>query len=894
MLFTSNDSQKPFGLARLVIVLNVIAICFAPQLAAAQAYPTATYAETIPTLEQVVGHDHGEAISSVSDISDYFHALEEAASDRIQVRNYGQTWQGRDLIYAVISSPENMQRLDAIQMDMGQLSSGQNLNAADQDRIIADIPAVVWLSYGVHGDEITPPDSALFVAYHLLAAENDALVDKILDDVIVIIDPSQNPDGRARFVHSFESSLGLEPLADRHTAEHDQPWPRGRYNHYLFDLNRDWFALTQPETKGKVSAVLEWNPVVYVDSHEMSGDSTYFFPPPARPLNPLIVPEQRAKQSEMGLNHAKWFDKFGVPYFTREVYDAFYPGYGDMWPTLNGATAMTHEQASPRGLLFARHDGTKLTYAEGVRNNVLTSLSALEVVARNKSKHLTDYADYRKSAVDSAQDSKDRYVVLDLSSWTFEAESLAGRMASQGVAVQRTRPGTSQCGRSYENGALIIDLAQPRGRLARTLLAPSTELAADFIDIQEDRRARNLNHELYDVTAWSLPLMDNVSSQMCANVDLSDAVTVDKDATAKANISGQASFGYAVPWTDGGQARLVIAALKAGLYAKSTDKSFEQGGTKFPSGTVIFPTSGNSADFRQVLEGLAQTYGSTLIGMPNSWVDRGPNFGSRAFKTVELPKIAMVWGEGTRATSAGNTRFVLERQLGLPVAPIRLSNLENAELGLYDVLIVPDMRGDLPLENVRRFAKTGGVVIGLQGAINALAQGDTPLLATQREFAALSEEVEKPSSDDETEDRAEGLILETKDDYERYISNHAASPEDVPGVLAKASANTDHWLAAGYDTANVLVIGNDIYRPLKREDGENVFSFSSADELLLSGYLWEENRAQLAHKPFVMMQTAGDGMVIGFTQDPTTRAYLHGLNLLLVNAVVLGTAQTSG
>ncbi len=889
MSVASDVFRKFPNVGRFIRGLTLIAACIATQ-AAAQTYPGAEYDAAIPTLKQVSGHDHGEAISSPSDISNYFQALEAAAPDRINIRSYGKTWQGRDLVYAVISSSENMKKLDLIKVDMRALSSGQNMTQADQDNIIKDLPAVVWLSYGVHGDEITPPDSALFIAYHLLAAKADNLVDHILDDVIIIIDPSQNPDGRARFVHSFESSLGLEPSGDRYTAEHDQPWPRGRFNHYLFDLNRDWFALTQPETQGKVSAVLQWNPVVYVDSHEMSGDSTYYFPPPARPLNPHITAQQRAKQTEMGLNHSKWFDKFGVPYFTREVYDAFYPGYGDMWPTLGGAIAMTFEQASPRGLTYSRRDGGELTYAQGVRNNALTSLSTLEVVAKNKQKYLSEYAAYRRGAIEDARKARDRFVVLDLSSWTYEARTLAARLAAQGINVQETPPGTAHCGQTYEGGAVVVDLAQPQGRLARTLLAPSTALAPDFIERQESRRARHLNHELYDVTAWSVPLMDNVSAKMCAAADLSAAETVTPDAVANADISGEAIFGYAVPWTDGGQARVVIEGLKAGLTAKSTDKAFVQGGKTFPAGTVVFPVAGNPDQFRAELEGLARIYGATLIGLPNSWVDSGPNFGSRAFKPLKLPKIAMVWGEGTRPTSAGNTRFVLERQLGLPVAPIRLSRLAAAELDIYDVLIVPDMDDELPLSSVRRFAENGGVVIGLQGAITALSKGDNPLLSTQREYAATGKDDEKPAGKNEEKAKAEGLIFEAHDDYEAYIKDHSESPEDVPGVLARADASPDHWLSAGYKAANVLVTGQDIYRPLKREDGENVFVFSGADELLLSGYLWEENRAQLAYKPFVMVQESGDGMVIGMTQDPTIRAYLNGLNLLLVNAVLLGPA----
>ena len=403
----------------------ILCVFCAAGRADAQSYPEARYAEEIPTLEQVVGHAIGDDISTVGEIQDYLRALEAAAPDRMQVRSYGESWQGRELVYAVIGSPENMARLDEIQAQLAEVGDG----GAPAD----DLPAVVWLSYSVHGDEITPADSALFMAYHLLAAEDDELVDTILANTIVIIDPIQNPDGRERFIQSFTSALGLKPMADRYTAEHDQPWPRGRFNHYLFDLNRDWFALTQPETIGKVAGVLEWHPVVYVDAHEMGGDATYYFPPAARPFNPNITVAQKDNQVQLGQNMAKYFDAFGVPYFTREVFDAFYPGYGDMWPTLNGATAMTFEQGSPRGLMFARRDGSVLTYAEGVRNNVLSSLATLETVARNKADYLEGYAEYRRTAIEAGEEDEGRFVVVDLEVRRFEAETLARTLARQGL-----------------------------------------------------------------------------------------------------------------------------------------------------------------------------------------------------------------------------------------------------------------------------------------------------------------------------------------------------------------------------------------------------------------------------------------------------------------------------
>ncbi len=876
-------------------VLGLVLAAGLVSQAAGQAYPPADYQDRVPTLNDVVGHNHGADLTSSRDIIEYFRALAAADPSRIQIRSYGETWQGRELIYAVITSPDNMRRLSEIQTDLSALGSGQEL----PNERLTQHPAVVWLSYGVHGDEITPSDSAVFMAYHLLAAENNEVVDTILDNTIVIIDPNQNPDGRERFLHGFTSALGLEPQGDRYAAEHDQLWPRGRFNHYVFDLNRDWFALTQPETEGKVKAMLDWHPVVFVDSHEMGGDQTYFFPPSAPPFNPNITSNQREKQVLLGRNMAQYFDRFGVPYFTREIFDAFYPGYGDMWPTLNGAIAMTFEQGSPRGLVFDRKDGTQLTYNEGVRNTVLASLATLETVARNKDDFLRDYGAYRRSAINVAARASDRFVVFDLSTGRYEAESLARRLSSQGVVVQRTPAGSRHCGAAYSDGALIVDSAQPQSRLIRTLLSPSTDLPADYIAAQENRRDRGLNHELYDVTAWSLPLMDGVNIRQCSRVDLRSAVEVSADDPIPSLTAAGGAYGQIAPWTDGGQAKLVVAALRAGLRGKTTDEPFMQGGRTYPAGSVVFPAADNPDDMNARLRNLADQIGAELAPMENSWVEEGPNIGSASFAAMKAPRVAMAWGEGTVATSAGNTRFVVERVLGLPVTPIRASTIARADLSRYDVLILPDSDNGLAdkigaAAPIQEFVRNGGVLVAFSRSVNMIADEAFGLLSTQLEYAAITETLDSDGeTGDEEDDRAPGTILNSDAEYKAQTKNRRAAPEDVPGVLLSAIANTDHWLASGYDEANVLVTGDNIFRPLNTGDGVNVFRFANADDLLLSGYLWEENRAQLAYKPFVMAEQHGDGLVIGFTQSPTTRAYLNGLNLLLANAVVLAPARVA-
>ncbi|MXW69368.1 MAG: peptidase, partial [Acidimicrobiia bacterium] len=366
------------------------------------------YDPAIPSIEQVLGYAPGERITWHRDAIRYFEALAEAAPDRVQIVEYAQSWQERELIYVALSSADNLDRIEDVKAGMQSLRDPRQTPPDEAEAIIGNQPPVTWLSYGVHGNEISSTDAAMLTAYHLLASRGDERVADIMDDTVVVIDPMQNPDGRDRFIHHFTSSLGLEPDSDRLSAEHDEPWPGGRTNHYLFDMNRDWFIMTQPETRGRIAALQEWYPVVFVDAHEMGGDSTYFFAPEAVPYNPHLAADQTESLQLFGRNHARWFDEFGLDYFTREIYDAFYPGYGASWPSYYGGIAMTYEQASSRGLVFRQYDGNDLTYAYTVRNQFLTSLSTAETVAVNREKFLTDFYDYQVTAIEEGEQEENR------------------------------------------------------------------------------------------------------------------------------------------------------------------------------------------------------------------------------------------------------------------------------------------------------------------------------------------------------------------------------------------------------------------------------------------------------------------------------------------------------
>ncbi|MFT4670835.1 MAG: hypothetical protein ACI945_000167 [Pseudohongiellaceae bacterium] len=862
-------------------------------------WPNASYDPSIPSIEDVLGYSPGERITWHLDALKYFEALAQAAPDRVILNEYARSWQDRELIYAVISSPENLAKIDSVKIGMQRLSDPRETDASAAAQIISDQPAVTWLSYGVHGNEISSTDASMLTAYHLLASRSDPRVADIMQNTVVIIDPMQNPDGRDRFIHQFTTAEGLVPDSDRNSAEHDEPWPGGRTNHYLFDMNRDWFIQTQPETQGRTKSMLEWYPVAYVDAHEMGSDGTYYFAPEAVPYNPHLAEDQTASLQLFGRNNARWFDEFGIDYFTREVYDAFYPGYGASWPSYFGSVAMTYEQASTRGLVFRQYDGNELHYRETVRNHFVTSLATAETVANNREKFLNDFYNYRVSAIEEGQEEDVRSYILPVQEDQAAVNKLAGLLSRQDVEVNRALTRFSACGESYEAGSYVIRTDQPAKRFIRTLMDLDVPMEEDFLAEQERRREDNLPDEIYDVTGWSLPLMFNIQSNTCNRVPNGDFELAGTELVQAGMVEGgQAGVSYIVPWGEATAVRFLAHALQAGLAVKSNDKAFTNVGNEYPSGSLIIDVADNSASLFSTVTAIAETTGARVVAVNDSWVTDGPSFGSANVVRHNEIKIAMAWDEPTSSYSAGNTRFVIERQFDYPVTPIRVDRLRTANLNRYQVLILPVMNGagyktalgKTGIENIKTWVRQGGVLISLGNATRFLADPDVDMLAVRRERAVV--ELEEIPDTDEDEATVEGQYLTELEAYDDQVVALEANPYHVSGVLVRADVHPEHWLSAGVaPELNVLVRGADIYTPIRINDGVNVARFQGPDDLLASGYLWEENRKQLAYKPFVISQSSGAGEIVAFTQDPTVRAYLDGLNVILMNAIFRASAH---
>lgn len=868
------------------------------------------YAPDIPTTRQVLGYALGERISEPAAALGYFQALAQAAPDRMKLVQYGRSAAGRPLFYAVIGNSTQLSKLADTEAGMRKLANPASLSDQEAKTLLAQLPASVWVSSTLHGNELSPVDSALALAYHLLADQSSQTA-AILANTLVYIEPVQNPDGHHRFVSRYYATVGLEHSADRFSAEHNEPWPNGRTNHYLFDMNRDWVALTQPEIQQRVKVLQQMFPLVYVDSHEMSGDQSYYFSPEAEPYNPHILPAQREALNWFGEGNAKAFDQAGYDYFTREIFDAFFPGYGASWPLYYGGIAMTYEMGSARGHAYRRQDGSVLTFADGVQRNFVAFTATLATASARSQALLQRFYQYRKDAQQLGEKAVTRSYLFPAQRDLAGHQKMMGVLSQHGIEVRQATAAFSLCGQQMAAGSYFVSAAQPAYHLIRAVLDEQVDMDAAFIKSQEERRANNLPDQIYDVTAWSLPLMYNLEMQRCnkvpdvasrqvgpqtmlaGTVQRRDAQTRNTQASPADVVAG---YGYIVPWGDMAAARLLSQALQQGLTVKSSDLPFtHQNGVQYPAGSLILTRADNPQLAAQI-GALAKASGALVDAVDSSWVTQGPNFGSGNVKRVPAAKVAMLWDEPTDPLSAGSARFVLERFAGYPVTAIRPAQLVASQLKGYDVLILPaTLRSSYQAELsdaasslLRRFVSQGGVLISLGNATEYLISGDEPLLASKQEFKA--NEQEKPAS----AAKVAGKVLQSNEEYNKLLQPFEAEPDWVPGFLANARVDQNHWLTAGVPASvRTVYVGNQVYQPLSIDNGRNVVTFAPDKDVLASGFVWRENREQIALKPAVMVQPYGRGQVIAFTQEPNFRAAVDGMHLLYINAVFRGAANAS-
>ena len=845
--------------------------------------PGTRYDASIPTLEQVAGHGLREEITPPDQVIAYLEALAASAPERTELMRTGETWEGRATVMLIIGSPERMARLQALKADLRRLADPSALGGDDAERLVAELPVVTAFVHGVHGNEISSSGAAMAEAYHLLAARGDATVDLILRESLVLIDPMQNPDGRARFV--FQNTMGRARWEDASaaSAEHDEPWPGGRVNHYLFDLNRDWFAQTQPETRGRVAALLEFMPHVVVDLHEMGGNSTYFFPPNAIPGNTWTTDEQRELTDVFGAANAAKFDERGFAYFNRDTYDAFYPGYGVSWPMAQGAIGATYEQASARGLVLLRSDGDQLTYGDGVLHHFTAAIQTAATAATHRERILRTYLDFRTSAVEMGRSGPREYVLTSEHDPGM-ARRLADALVRSGIRVDKALEAVEVGDRTLPaEGTYIVPMDQPTHRLIRNLLDPHTPMDADFVARQIERRANRMPDQIYDVTAWSMPLLWDVELIMAerptgaATVSLNDTRQMSDVASLR-----DAQVGYLMPW--GTVAAAAVAeALREGIRVRSAGGEFTLSDREYAVGTAIVRNSDNGPDLAQRLARIATRHGAEVVPIDDSYVREGMSLGSGRVRHLTEPRVLLVYDQPGQTYSVGWARYVLEQRYGQRTTAVRASSLGRVDLSDFDVIVFPsgnygDIVGDGMQDALSGWMRSGGTMITMSESTRWAARAG--LLATNAERRGGRAEGDDPP----TSESADQPI-----DFLQAIAPSDEAPEQTPGAIVRGTLDTGHWLASGTDgEIGVLVEGTRIFAPITLDRGTNVGRYAGVDNLVMGGIVWEDAKPQLANKPFLFHQPMGRGQLIAFAEDPNYRAYAEATQLLFINAVLLG------
>lgn len=834
--------------------MTAFALLLAAQLVAgsstvARLAPGTRYDPAIPTLEAVVGHDFGDELSTHAQIVRYLEALQAAAPERSRLIRYGESWEGRALVALVMADEARMAALDDIQSRLGRLA---RLEPGAQQGI-AELPVVVWVAHSVHGDELSSSDAALAEAYHLLAARGDA-VERILRETIVIVDPLQNPDGRERFIFNNLMTRGYPPDTLPVAAEHDETWPSGRVNHYLFDLNRDWIVQRQREAVARGAFLREWMPHVSIDLHEMGGvagitaRATYYFPPPAPPANPYLSDSQVTLLDSIGRANAERFDDRGFPYFTREVFGGYFPGTGAGWPLYQGGLGMTFEKASAHGLGYRRVDGTVLTYQDGVVEHFTAVLQTLETVAVERESILTSFVSFREDAVAAGGD---QAFAIPPSSDRGLHRKLVDTLTSNGVEVRVATESFAAGGQRFEAGTAIVPLAQPAGMMARNLLEPDISMPEDYLALQLERREKNYPAQVYDISAWSLPLLYDIPSVLIEELDTPETSAPQ---SREEFSSTPARVAYLLPWSVT-NARVVAELLSDGIRVRVANEPFTLDGRAFGVGTAIIRVPDHGEDLHERLSTIASRHGGEIVGADTGFVDSGISLGSNQVRPLKAPRVMLMWDVPTDSYSAGWTRYVLERHYGQPVSLVRVSSIPKLSLFEFDVIVLPagDYSTIAPTDFVDRlkaWMRQGGTLVTL---------GDASSWAVAAELLA---------------------------------SEAGSTSARTPGALARVILDDQHWLSSGTDgEIQMLVNGRRRLAPISLEVGVNAGLYAPVERIRASGLIWDDVQQELAESAAVLFQRVGRGGLVAFSEDPNYRAYNESSMLLFINAVLLGPAH---
>ena len=803
------------------------------------------------TPAQFLGYQVGTKFSRHHQIVSYFKSVADAVPNKVKIIPYGKTNEGRDLFVTAISTPENIAQLEQIRKHNIGLTEGT----------VSDLkqPTIVWLSYNVHGNEPASSEASMLTLFALVDPANTKSA-SWLKNVVVMIDPCINPDGRDRYVNWYNNAVGTEYNADPLAREHMEPWPAGRTNHYNFDLNRDWAWQTQVETQQRIPLFQSWYPQVHVDFHEQGYDQPYYFAPAAEPLHDVLTPWQKDFQDQIGRNHAKYFDQNSWLFFTKERFDLLYPSYGDTYPMYNGSIGMTFEQGGiSAGLGVQTKSNDTLTLVARALHHFTTGMSTVEVSANNHQKLIEEFKKYYDNSRAANNASYQTYVMTAKSA--LQLNNLAtllkknniqyGVLAQPDVKFRAFDYFTKSEGSfSNEGYTLAVSASQAHGVLARVLLEPITQVN---------------DSNTYDITAWSLPYAYGVHGYASK-----EKLAIQNGYTVKTNPVANTNFGYLIPYQSLSAAKVLSQLLAQNIKVRYAEEAFVLEGKKYEKGTLLVLKTSNSDDFASKTKAICEAAQVDAVAISSSYADKGADFGSPLNRIINhAPRVAVLTGDGVVALAAGEVWQYFDQELHYPITQLTYSLFNRIDINKYDVIIAPD--GQYPnlnskpiAEKMQAFVRKGGVLIAFENAAQTLA-----------------------SNADWGVKVKEGPVTEKANI--NHIAKYGDRVKDmlqssIPGAIYKVYMDDSHPLGYG---------SNGLYFDLKQDmvlyepsnDSWNVGTIKK--DSYITGFAGVKAKAAIQEGVVVGVKEIGAGKFIYLADDPIFRNFWESGKLLLSNAVFL-------
>nr|WP_313425491.1 M14 family zinc carboxypeptidase [Stenotrophomonas rhizophila] len=809
---------------------------------------------SIPTPQQFLGYEIGSRYTRHDQLVAYFNELAKH-SDKIKVEQIGSSYEGRPLVIATVTSAQNQQQLETLRRQHVTLADpAQPLSAAGNS------PVVVWLGYSVHGNETSSGEAALLTAYYLVASRS-ADTAQWLQQAVVLFDPAQNPDGRDRAASWHNAYASSPASADPADKEHVEPFPQGRTNHYFTDLNRDWLALTQQDTRPKIAYFHRWYPNVQIDFHEMGKDSTYYFEPsPASMHSPLLPASSYAFNKTLAKYHAQALDALGSLYYTGENFDNFSPVYGSTYPDFHGAVGVTVEQASSRGRVQESVNGL-LTFPFTIRNQVATGLGTLRGAVTERDGLLKLQKDFFQSALKQAgQQPVKAFVFGDAHDPGLTARLLDLLLQHQ-ITVEALSTAVTVEGQRFEPGsAYVVPTAQPQFRLVHSIFADTPPIKGDVF---------------YGSTSYAIaPAYGVAFAGSRSRIGGGQRVTAVAPAQGGV-VGGQAGYAYVLDWRDYNASRALYALQARGLLTRAAFQPFTaataDGEQAFARGSVVIPVAGQplaGAALLAAVDEAARAAGVRVQALASGQSRSGIDLGSDSVKALRKPAVALVMGEGVSATEIGSAWFVLDQQVQLPASKLDPAQLGKVELDRYTTIVL-----------------AGGTYTGVDAAAVAAlkrwinAGGSLVTYGTAARWAIEQKLADEVLGEDEKEpDAARRAFGDQRD---------IAAIERVSGNILSAQVDTSHPLGFGLPRTQLAINKEN---GIRFKPSRNPFStVVRVDETpRVNGYLSETNRNRVAGAAWLLLSPQGQGNVVLFADDPAHRKYWHGTERLLLNAIFFG------